>query len=313
MPAVASGLLAAVDAASTREVRVARNYIGGSVIGDECLRRMWMTFRGVDPVGGIQFKARTLRIFASGHDTETRLVRLLKKVPGLVVQDVNPATRSQWHVEDAGGFVRGNFDGVVRNKPGAQVLPTPRPHLLELKSMRAEGYKSFAELRRYGVHAAHPKYYAQMQAYMHMTHQPENAEHAPRLEVGLFLAECKDNSELYAEIIEYDPMHAFTFQAAAVDTVRTQDIPPRGRSMARDKMACRMCDRAAVCYGDAPFERRDCRGCTHALAHEASGQWVCTNPDSESHNRAVTAPCGLFTPPPGLIWERGDGPTETVW
>jgi hypothetical protein len=308
-------MLAALDAASTREPRGGRRYIGGSVIGDECLRRMWMTFRGIDPVGGIQLKARTLRIFQAGHDAETRLVRLLKKVPGIHVQDVDPDTRRQWAVEWAGGFVRGNFDGIIKNRPGFRVLPDDGPHLLELKSMKADGWKGFADLRRYGVYAAHPKYYAQMQAYMHLTALLAGSEGAPpRLERALFLAECKDNSELYTEIVAYDPLHAYTFLAAALDVVASQAAPERGRGMKRDGMACRMCDRAAVCYGEAPFERRDCRSCAHAFAHQPSGQWVCGNPESDTHNRPAERPCAHYTPPAGLAWQEAEnGATETRW
>ncbi|MGE0716345.1 MAG: hypothetical protein AB7P02_12960 [Alphaproteobacteria bacterium] len=315
-PVHAPALRAAMDRALEATTEPPRGYLGGSVIGEPCQRRMWYAFRQFAPVGGERTKARIRRIFQAGHDSEARMVRLLSKTAGLAVQAVNPLTRRQWAAELRGGFIKSHFDGVVRNKPGAKLLPTDRPHLLELKSMKATGWKSFDDLVQYGVYAAHPKYYAQMQCYMHATHMEEvrNSEDPPPvLDVALFVAERKDDSELYDEIVEYDPMHAMTFMKVAEDVIDMASPPPRGRTMKVDGMACRMCGSREICYGLAPFVVRSCRQCVHAAAHARSGAFVCLNEKSESFRRPASTPCGLFQPPEGHLHERGVDATATEW
>ena len=66
-----------------------RNHLGGSIIGDECERKLWYVFRwGMKT----QFPSRILRLFARGQREEDVFNDLLRK-SGITVWDVDADAR----------------------------------------------------------------------------------------------------------------------------------------------------------------------------------------------------------------------------
>ena len=87
------------------ETEKARTYLGASVIGKECKRALWYSFRWA---GTESFDGRMLRLFQTGHLAEPRFVADLRSI-GATVWDCDPATGKQFGFSHFGG--NGSFTG----------------------------------------------------------------------------------------------------------------------------------------------------------------------------------------------------------
>lgn len=239
---------AAVEAAQDRSER---HYLGASVLGDDCERRLWDDFRWVrDPEW---FDGQKLSIFETGHRWEPRLIELLRAA-GIDVDDVDPATGEQFLVRFAGGHAGGHLDGEAEKVPEA---PTTR-HVLECKTHKD---KSFKDLVRQGVQKSKPAHYAQMQAYMD----------GRGLKRALYVAVNKNDDEIYTERVNYDPAFAVTLIAKAERIVTSSRRPQCGCPVyfLRSGYGCARHDTSA-------FARRNCRTCLHATAAlDGDARWMC--------------------------------------
>ena len=131
-----------------------RNYLGASIIGDPCARKLFYSFRWVSPPE--RFDGRMLRLFETGHREEARMIADLR-MSGVEVWDVDE-NGEQFGFSDHGGHFRGHMDGVLM---GVKEAPKT-PHLFEAKT---HNLKSFKKLLSEGV-ASKPLHVAQMQIYM---------------------------------------------------------------------------------------------------------------------------------------------------
>lgn len=273
-----------------RKARIASNvdkertYLGGSVIGDPCWRKLWYTFRWAYPPQ--QFDGRMLRLFQTGHIEEARIVADLK-ASGVLVWEVDPDTGEQWGIVDIGGHFRSHTDGVA-----LQVAEAPKaPHLLECKS---HNNKSFQNLLRLTVKEAKPVHYAQMQIYMHYM----------ELKRALYFAVNKDDDDEYSERVEYDPVFALRLIAKAEDIIAAARPPIKLHSDPNAKMAridCAECPARAGCHEGA-WARRNCRTCIHSTPMlDGDGRWRC---DRHSRDLSVDdqkAGCGAHLYIPELV------------
>lgn len=231
-----------------------RNYLGGSVIGDPCARRLWLNFRWVKVE---QIEGRILRLFQTGHLAESRFCQDLRNV-GVEVLEVDPSTNEQFAVSFLGGHLRGHADGAALGIKGAEKTW----HLLEFKT---HGDKSFNTLAAKGVKEAKPMHYAQMQLYMH----------GLELTRAYYLAVNKNTDELYGERIHYDQGAA----EALVDRGRRivfASEPPATISDRPDWYECKMCHLHPFCHKTEKQELPEvnCRTCIHSTPTE-DGQWLC--------------------------------------
>jgi len=153
----------------------AREYLGASAIGHECLRRVqydWMCA----PV----HLSQTRDIFARGHFFEELSRQHLIRI------GFNFAPAQQLGFSAAGGLFRGHADGILLSGPG---LPEAGfPCLWEHKCLGDKGWRA---LERDGLEKAYPQYAAQVwlyQAYLEVTEHPAiftamNANTCARLHV----------------------------------------------------------------------------------------------------------------------------------
>jgi hypothetical protein len=135
--------------------------LGASVIGQECSRRIWYSFRWA---GSESFDGRMLRLFDTGHREEPRLVADLRAI-GCEVWDVDDATGQQWEYTAVGGHVVTKLDAVAMGVPEAPKTP----HVCEFKT---HGAKSFAQVSRKGLKAGKPEHYAQLITGMKLANIP---------------------------------------------------------------------------------------------------------------------------------------------
>ncbi|MCQ4159209.1 PD-(D/E)XK nuclease family protein [Roseomonas sp. GC11] len=254
-----------------------REHLGASLIGTECERALWYSFRWATRA---RHTGRLLRLFDTGHLAEARFVADLRRI-GVTVLDLDPATGRQWNLRDASGHFGGSMDAVAIGFPEA-----PKAwHVCEFKTHSA---KSFAKLKAEGVASSKPLHWAQMQAYMQLAD----------LDRAFYLAVCKDTDELYQERIRHDAEAGLRILAKA-ERIIAAARPPARISEDPAWWQCRFCDHHAVCHGGAVPERH-CRSCLHATP-VADGAWHCARHPCVLLRRDQQAGCGLHLYIPNLI------------
>jgi len=159
IPEIKSPVVEAIEASYQAEIASEeRTYLGASILGDECERKLWYGFRWA--FAPERFSGRMLRLFQTGHREEARIIEDLRRIPGAEVRDLDFETGAQWMVTFAGGHAGGHADGRMTGVPDAEAAE----HLVEIKTHNDRSFKS---LKKDGVEKAKPVHYAQMQIYMH--------------------------------------------------------------------------------------------------------------------------------------------------
>jgi len=235
-----------------------RPHLGGSLIGHECDRHLFYSFRWVLSKA---FNGRMLRLFETGQLAEDRFVAELRGI-GATIWEVDPDTGKQFRISDCGGHFGGSLDGV-----GLGIENSSKPHVLEFKTHNA---KSFKELKAKGVEVAKPQHYAQMQVYGHKMDIPR----------ALYVASNKDTDELYSERVEIKKTEGKRLIERAHRIIFTDRAPSR---MSEDPAfyKCKFCDHHAICHGNKPPEA-NCRTCAFVTPKE-DGTWHC-----EHHNKTLS-------------------------
>lgn len=238
------------DAAETGN----RPHLGASLIGHSCERFLWLTFRWVEDK---KFDGRMLRLFETGQLAEARFVENLRRI-GVEVHDMQPDGK-QWRISDLGGHFAGSLDGACVGVPEA-------PKAWHVTEFKTHNDKSFTELVKKKVHAAKPMHAAQMTIYMGKT----------GMDRALYMAENKNNSELYVERLELDPVE-FAKLMARAERVITANEPPLKCSTDPSWFVCRMCDYHEHCHGQAA-PQVNCRTCAHSTPElNGDARWSCAH------------------------------------
>jgi hypothetical protein len=238
-----------------------REHLGFSGIGNPCERAIWYSFRWATRRS---FNGRMLRLFETGHQAEHRFVADLR-LAGVEVLEVDPATGKQWIVRDETGHAGGSMDGAALG-----IIEAPKTwHLTEFKT---HNDKSFQKLKADGVQKSKPMHYAQMQGYMHLA----------GLTRALYLAENKNDSELYAERVRYDAEFSMRLIAKA-HRVIAANSPPSRISEDASWFECRFCDHHEVCH-KSKLPEAHCRSCLSSTPTDG-GKWQC-----EAHGRTISFP-----------------------
>ena len=157
-----------------------RPHLGASLLGHECERWLWLSFRWAVIEA---FPGRVLRLFQRGQEEEKKIVSWLTQI-GCEVH----STGGEQSRVNFGAHVAGSIDGIIEK--GVPEAPTKR-HILECKT---HSLKSFNDLVKNGVQASQPKHWSQMQIYMS----------GSGIDRALYFAVCKDNDGIYTERVRYD-------------------------------------------------------------------------------------------------------------
>ncbi|NDC48631.1 MAG: oxidoreductase [Micrococcales bacterium] len=231
--------------------------LGSSSIGEECVRQVWLSWRGFAREA---FDGRMLRLFETGHQQEARIVADLRRA-GFAVWDKQPDGRQYEFTDPTGHFIT-KVDGVIKNVPESD-----KPHLLEIKT---HNKNSFSSLLKKGVQGAKPSHYAQMQISMALGGFTR----------GLYVAVCKDDETLYVERIREDPAEQAKLQQKIIKFTEAR-LRPAGISDDGSSFGCKFCSMKAVCVKETPPLQhcRTCRMCAPGL----EGKWVC-----ELNNHTLT-------------------------
>lgn len=226
----------------------ARKYLGGSAIGKSCERELWYGFRWALSE---HFDGRILRLFQYGHQAEPRFIAELKKA-GISVYQFDE-DGEQFKMVAGKGHFGGHADGKGEGFPG-----DPGMHLLEFKT---HNDKSFKALKSKGV-ASKPQHVAQVQVYMGLL----------GLKKAYYLAENKNDSDLYDEVIEFDQTQFDDLMRKAERIIFADSAPPRIAKTAA-WFECKFCNFTDICHGKG-LPNKSCRTCASATPI-ADGAWHC--------------------------------------
>lgn len=228
-----------------------RTHLGASMIGRPCARELWYNFHWATKPA---FPPATLRLFNRGHLEEARFVAMLKMI-GCEVW-THTAEGTQLRMPSASKHYGGSLDCVVAGLPD---LPEGTPALGEFKT---HSLKSFNTLVSEGVQKAKWEHWVQMSSYAN----------AHNLEYCFYFAVCKDNDQLYAELLEVDRTVANRYAQRALGIIESPEPLDRINSSPA-WYQCRFCDHSKLCH-DFKYPEINCRTCTHATALP-DGNWGC--------------------------------------
>jgi len=251
-----------------------RTYVGASVIGDSCERKLWYSFRWVNAQE--DFDGRKLILFQAGHDGEERMADVIRKA-GIELATEDPATGKQYEFVDHAGHFKCHPDGFAR--VDGETL------IWESKTMNDANFKA---LKNKGVRESKPMHYAQMMSGMA----------GWKLDRALYTVENKNTSELYVEEVEFDPLQWELIREKAKRVIYSEE-PLRMVSEKPDWYECKFCDAYDVCKGDA-VPLMNCRTCIHSTP-VAGGQWHCRKFDNVTDNQTQRAACRQHVYRPDLL------------
>lgn len=190
---------------SKRASQPKRQYLGASLWGETCERKLGYIFHQQPEDEGSGFTANTLRIFDMGHDCEDRVAEYVK-VAGFELV-THKADGGQFGFEAAEGKLKGHIDGVITGGP---VFPQfAYPVLWENKGLNN---KSWNDTLKKGVKTSKPLYYSQAQTYMAYMELTNGC-------VFTFLN--RDSGELASEFLPFDARQAQESSDRAVRVIKS--------------------------------------------------------------------------------------------
>ncbi len=292
IPQPLNSVVAAIDAAHEARQEPPRPHLGASVIGHNCERYVWLSFRWAFRE---QFKGRILRLFRRGQ-LEERTVHDDLRAAGVSISTINPETRQQWRFDD--GHFGGSCDGIIQH--GLPEAPKT-PHILEIKT---HSLKSFNDLEKHGVAKSKPQHWAQMQIYMA----------AFELDDALYYAVCKDDDRIYTERVKRDAGASMQLFAKA-QRIIAADRMPAPLSTDPTWFECKWCPAHDLCHGSKMTKQVNCRTCAHSTA-ERDGRWTCAHwemdiPDADAQRTG----CDNHVLHPDLVpgWTYKPAETGVIW
>ena len=232
-----------------------RSHLGASVLGKDCARAIWYSFRWAHKA---KFEPRMMRLFNRGHLEEARFIALLLMIGCEVWQQ--DANGKQFRISFAEGHGGGSGDGLVGKLPD---LPIDTRAVCEFKT---HGEKPFIELAGkledwrahrakkgpftgQGVRVAKFEHFVQMQLYMRKMGYAS----------ALYLAVCKNTDDIYGEIVHLESDVADQFLNRGEKLIEMNE-PPKRINESPGFYKCRFCDKRPICHLSATPEL-NCRTC----------------------------------------------------
>lgn len=265
-------ILASIDAnLESLQEEPFRDHLGASLIGRQCEREVWYSFRWATKV---LFKGRMLRLFDRGHREEERFEQWMEAICDQF-WSIDPRTGKQIRVSDIRGYFGGSLDGVARNPCGYR-----GDYLTEFKT---HSVKSFEKLVLKGVKVSKPEHYVQMQIYLHYN---------PKLTGALYMAIQKNDDALHIEYIERDEACALANIGKARRVIIADQPPAQFDAASPYNFYCKhFCDYTKVCHeGDAPHV--SCRTCFYVETTKHG--WYCNHHDKLLDSKDQRKACDSY-------------------
>jgi hypothetical protein len=211
-----------------------RDYLGASVIGDDCLRKIQLQYMKRE----LHFSAQNLRTFDIGNCLES-LIADWMILAGFDLKTRNENSE-QFGFSIADGKLKGHADGIILG--GSDFMKYPC--LWECKTLNS---KSWTDTAKRGVLVSKPIYYAQVQLYMSYMSLDENP--------CVFTALNKDTSELLHELIPFDSEAAQRYSDRAVQIIKASENNELMPCVSNDSSfyKCKMCSYRQECLKQRGF------------------------------------------------------------
>lgn len=237
-PAFAEAFRQIIDKAliDKRSSQPKRQYLGASMWGDSCDRKLAYIYHQIPEDEGTGFPANILRIFDMGHDGEARMAEHLK-LAGFDLHTHKP-DGGQYGFEACDGKLKGHIDGVILAGPEVEGLEWPA--LWENKELND---KSWNDTVKKGVRISKPLYFVQAQVYMAYLELPNT----------LFTTRNRNTGEVHAELIKFDARVAQDSSDKAVRVVSS--LNPDEMSKCTSDPAdfrCKWCNFKNRCWETKP-------------------------------------------------------------
>ena len=217
----------AIERAAATAAELPRPYLGASIIGYECARRIQFDW-WCKP----ELAVRTREIFDRGHYFEERTRR------HLIAAGFKFAPPEALAFSAAGGTLRGHADGIIIHGPNLLGAYLIFPAIWEHKALNAHGWR---DVERDGLGKRHAHYLAQValyQAYLNVTNP------------ALFTITNADSCERLHFFVPFDAERAQLWSDRAVNIIeatRAGELLPRAYDKPTD-WHCRMCPHKERCW-----------------------------------------------------------------
>jgi hypothetical protein len=218
--------LNALIEASVPPNRNERRYLGASIIGGECLRRIQF-----DWLEDAEFPARIEDVFERGHFFEGLARRYLLAVGFQLA----PAERLKFSAVD--GLFRGHADRILLAGPALPEVSFPC--LWEHKALQAKSWRAIERDGLVGLHRVYAAQVAIYQAYLDIADNP-----------CLFTVTNCDSCERLHFLVPFDAELAQMTSDRAVNVIqatRAGEILPRITNDSND-WRCKMCSHWTKCW-----------------------------------------------------------------
>lgn len=254
-----------------------RPHMGASIIGHECPRYVWLTWRWARQPS---FPGRVLRMFSTGNREELRLIEELRGI-GAEVWATDPTTGEQFEVKACNGHFGGHLDGVAKGVPESPNTPC----VLEFKTHNDKSWRAVASK---GVQDAKFQHFLQMQIYMHLM----------GLDRALYMAVNKNDDDIYVEWVHAKPDIAEWWLNRAQELIDSTE-PPTKAAESPDSLPCKFCNFKEHCHGEIAAQA-NCRTCVHSTPVD-DGKWRCESKGTELSHEDQLAGCALHLMIPALV------------
>jgi hypothetical protein len=208
-----------IEKVQARTEESARNYIGASVIGSECLRQIWYELHETIAE---EVPTKTRRTWAIGKRLEGLVLDWLEEA-GIKIARVWYGLQS-----NIVKVFKGHLDSVWFDKNGEAKA------IIEVKTAKDASFKVFVKK---GVKLWNPQYYAQIQSYMGMS--------------GIFntyiLVLNKDNSDISDELVSFDAKYYGSLENKALMISEAKTMPPKINGSPL-WYQCKMCKFRKICH-----------------------------------------------------------------
>lgn len=220
-----------------------RGYLGMSMIGEPCLRKLQYSMYLVSPVARIS--RRVERLFNDGHLFEEKLISILN-AGGIEIYG------RQIELFCENNFWSGHIDGLIDFEN--------ETYLVEMKTHNDKNFKSVVKSK---VKDAKPAHYDQMQ--MYMGHGGWKS--------CIYIAYNKNDSDIHYELVHFNLPHFERLKVKSVDVIATDSLHQRIGNNSPIWYECKFCNVSNICFGKE-LPDINCRTCENVDVHN-SNKWSC--------------------------------------
>lgn len=215
-----------------------REYLGASLAGSDCNRYIWLKFRYALKE---KFNEKYARVFRRGNAFEKEFISKIPKI----------FDAWDYQVEFQDGWIKGHADAMVKIKD--------KDYLIEIKTANQSNFLKF---QKDGLVKTSPKYYIQIQIYLHKF----------QINECIFYVLNKNTDEDYIEIIEYNKEIAEA-QMSKLRMIVDSESPMKKINENPDFFACKMCEMHGICHKKEPVNIT-CRTCKN-FEFKDNGKYFC--------------------------------------